>query len=97
MTPNDILLYSLISALFGYQQKTLPPAADGNKYRDPQPDITKKKKKKKKKGNLEHSSLNEMSLLNPFPQGSATTWKRRQSIRARVKIHGSSSKLTEMR
>ena len=49
MTPNDILLYSLISALFGYQQKTLPPAADGNKYRDPQPDITKKKKKKKKK------------------------------------------------
>ena len=42
----------------------LPPAADGNKYRDSQPDIMKQRE------TLEHSALNEMSPSNPSPQGS---------------------------
>jgi len=38
MTPNDVLLYSQVSALFTYHQR-LPLAADGNRCRHPQPDI----------------------------------------------------------
>ena len=38
MTPNDFLLYSLVSALLSHREK-LHPAADGTKkYRDPQLD-----------------------------------------------------------
>lgn len=33
---DDILLYSQIRALFRQQ---IPPAVDGNKYKDPHPDI----------------------------------------------------------
>lgn len=37
MSPNDILLYSYVSALISHYQK-LPAAKDGNKYRDPELD-----------------------------------------------------------
>ena len=46
---------------------TLPPAADGNKYRDPQPDSMQRVR------DLAHSALKGMSLRT---QG--TPWKRRQ-------------------
>lgn len=36
--PHDILLCSSTSALSNYHQR-LPPAIDGGRYREPQPDI----------------------------------------------------------
>lgn len=42
----------------------LPPAAEENKYRDPQLDKTKKAR------DLEHSVLNGVLPSNPSPQGS---------------------------
>jgi hypothetical protein len=38
MTPNDILLYPLDSCLIWPPLEKFPPATDGNKYKDPQPD-----------------------------------------------------------
>ena len=38
MTPDDLLLYPQISTLISHHQRSSLSAADGNKYRDPQPD-----------------------------------------------------------
>jgi hypothetical protein len=38
MTLNDILRYSQLSALTAMARKKLSATADGNKYRNPQPD-----------------------------------------------------------
>lgn len=43
MTSNGILPYSWVSVLSSHQTE-LPPAADRNKYRDPQPDTRRKVK-----------------------------------------------------
>lgn len=55
---DDILLYSQIRALFRQQ---LPPAVDGNKYKDPHPDIMQQVRSEK---TLEHLPLNGISPSN---------------------------------
>ena len=47
MILNDILLYSKISALHSQLTEDPPPAADGDKYEDPQLDNEQRRERKK--------------------------------------------------
>jgi hypothetical protein len=58
ISPSDILLYSL--CLAQPSSEMLPPAADGDNYRHPQPDTQSE--------TSEQSPLNAMSPSNPCPQ-----------------------------
>ena len=58
MTPNEILQHSY-QCLAQSSPEKLPPAADGNKYRDPRSDIMQR---------MRH--LKGISPSNPSPQGS---------------------------
>lgn len=53
-------------ALVSHHQKP-PPAVDGNKYRDPQPDLHREKE------TLKHTALNMNSLPNLSSQSSGNS------------------------
>jgi hypothetical protein len=74
MTSNDILPYSLTSALLCHHQK-LPPAADGRKCRDPQPGLLHIERERE---TLKYAAINGMlpSNLSPKRSGNFTeSWK----------------------
>lgn len=69
----DILLNFYIEALFSHHQNKPPPVADGNKYGEPQSDISGRERDRdwnRETERLENIALNGMSLANPTLQSS---------------------------
>lgn len=68
MTPNDILLYSDQSLVQPSSEK-LPPATDGNKYRDPQPDYMQRVKDLRTLSPKQNVSIKSFRLELREPHG----------------------------